>query len=58
MRTEPRLYGWLLKYGSFLDPYYNTAPNIQGAPKGTIILTTIHMSCSLNSLKRGIQGII
>ena len=29
--------------GPFLDPYYNTAPNIQGTQKGTIILTTTHM---------------
>ena len=30
-------------YGPFLDPYYNTAPNIWGTRKGTIILTTTHM---------------
>ena len=24
----------------FLDPYYNTAPNIQGTQKGTRVLTT------------------
>ena len=29
--------------GPFLDPYYNTAPNIQGTQKGTIILTTTHI---------------
>ena len=29
--------------GPFLDPYYNTTPNIYGTPKGTIILTTTHM---------------
>ena len=27
-------------YGPFLDPYYNTAPNISGTQKGAIILTT------------------
>ena len=30
-------------YGPFLDPYYNTAPNIQGTQKGTISLTTTHI---------------
>ena len=30
-------------YGPLLGPYYNTAPNIQGTQKGTLILTTIHM---------------
>ena len=30
-------------YGPFLDPYYNTAPNIWGTHKGTIILTTTHI---------------
>ena len=41
--------GWVLghmggyqNYGPFLGPYYNTAPNIWGTKKGTIILTTIH----------------
>ena len=34
-------------YGPFLDPYFNTAPNIQGTQKGTLILTTTHMSSSL-----------
>ena len=29
--------------GPFLDPYYNTAPNIQGTQKETIILTTTPM---------------
>ena len=27
----------------FLDPYNNTAPNIEGTQKGTIIWTTTHM---------------
>ena len=27
----------------FLDPYYNTAPNIWGTPKGTIIETSTHI---------------
>ena len=30
-------------YGPFLDPYYNTAPNILGTQKGTIILTSTQM---------------
>ena len=29
-------------YGPFLDPYYNTEPNMKGTQKGTIILTTTH----------------
>ena len=29
--------------GPFLDPYYNTEPNIFGTQKGTIILTTTHI---------------
>ena len=32
--------GGCQNYGLFLDSDYNTAPNIQGAQKGTIILTT------------------
>ena len=28
----------------FLDPYFNTAPHIQGTQKGTIIFTTTHMN--------------
>ena len=35
--------GGCQKYGPFLGPYYNTAPNIQGTQRGTIILTTTHM---------------
>ena len=30
--------------GPFLDPYDNTAPNIQGTQKGTLVLTTTHIS--------------
>ena len=30
-------------YGPFLGPYFNTAANISGTQKGTIILTTTHM---------------
>ena len=37
--------GGCQNYGPFLDPYYNTAPNIQGTQKGTIILTSTHMRC-------------
>ena len=32
--------GGFQDYDPFLDPYYNTAPNIKGTQKGTIILTT------------------
>ena len=35
--------GGCQNYGPKLDPYYNTAPNIWGTQKGTIILTTTHM---------------
>ena len=35
--------GGCQKFGLFLDPYYNTAPNIQGTPKGNIILPTTHI---------------
>ena len=35
--------GGCQNYGPFLDPYYNTAPNIWGTQKGTIILTTTHL---------------
>ena len=35
--------GGCQNYGPFLGPYYNTAPNISGTQKGTIILTTTHM---------------
>ena len=41
-----------------LDPYFNTAPNMEGTQNGIIILTTTHMSLSLNSLKGIIQGSI
>ena len=30
--------------GPFLDPHYNTAPNIWGTPKRIIILTTTHIT--------------
>ena len=36
--------GGCQNYGPFLDPYYNTAPNIWGTQKRTIILTTTHMA--------------
>ena len=48
--------GGCQNYGPFLGPYYNTAPNIYGTQKGTIILTTTHINCSLNSLKGGLYG--
>ena len=35
--------GGCQNYGPFLDPYYSTAPNIQGTEKGIIILTTTHV---------------
>ena len=30
-------------YGPFLDPDYNTTPNIWGTQRGSIILTTTHI---------------
>ena len=30
-------------YSPFLDPYYNTAPNMQGTQRGIITLTTTHI---------------
>ena len=36
--------GGCQNYGPLSDPYYNTAPNIWGTQKGTIILTTTHIS--------------
>ena len=41
--------------GPFLGPYYNTAPNIQGTQKGTLILTTTHMCPKRQGVKCG-QG--
>ena len=35
--------GGCQNYGPFLDLYYNTAPNMRGTQKGTIILTTTHI---------------
>ena len=54
---KPCLDIWMVvkKYGAFLDPYYNTEPNIQGTLKGTIILTATHigfarMCCTKDAL--------
>ena len=41
--------GGCQNYGPFLGPYYNTAPDISGTQKGTIILTTTHMLAMLVS---------
>ena len=30
-------------HGPFLDPYYSTAPNIQGTQKGITSLTSTHV---------------
>ena len=35
--------GGCQKYRPSLGPYYDTAPNIQGTQKGTIILTATHV---------------
>ena len=35
--------GGCQNYHPLWDPYYNTAPDIQGTQKGTIILTTTRM---------------
>ena len=34
--------GGCQNYG-FLGPYHNAAPNIEGAQKGTLVLTTTHI---------------
>ena len=44
--------GGCQNYGPFLGPRDNTAPNIQGTQKGTIILTTTHME-----LKKVVKGV-
>ena len=36
--------GGCQNYGPFLGPYYKTAPIISGTQKGTLILTTTHIS--------------
>ena len=41
--------GGCQNYGPLLDPYDNTAPNIQGTQKGTIILTTTHITIGLGA---------
>ena len=38
--------GGCQNYGPFLDPYYNTAPNIWGTQKRTMILAT-HLGLGL-----------
>ena len=40
----PRHVGGCQNYGPFLDPYYNTAPNIKGTQERTINLTTTLVS--------------
>ena len=42
--------GCCQNYGPFLDPYFNTAPNIWGTQKGTIILTTTHIKGLYNHI--------
>ena len=42
-RTVTFTYGCLSRLWAFLDPYCNTAPNIWGTQKRTIILTTTHI---------------
>ena len=42
---EPADVGGCQNCDPFLGPYNNTAPNIQGTQKGTIILTTTHVWC-------------
>ena len=39
--------GGCQNYGPYVDPHYNTAPNIEGTQKGTIILTITHMGLGL-----------
>ena len=47
--------GGCQNYGPFLDPYYNTAPDIQGTPKEIITLTTTTVFCAKN-LNAGNDG--
>ena len=47
--------GGCQNYGPFLDPYYNTAPNIYGTQKGTIILTTTHVRATVIILLKPLQ---
>ena len=51
------LYGWLSKYGPFLDPCDNTAPNIQGTAKdkGIIVLTAAHLVAEGVDFRHGIM---
>ena len=48
--------GGCQNYGPFLGPYYNTAPIIQGTPKGTSILTTTHIMIQAKFLNQGVLG--
>ena len=60
--------GGCQNYGPFLDPHYNTAPNIYGNHNGIIILTSIqteihlrflHVSYGLNFLEGGLyRGVL
>ena len=43
--------GGCQNYGPFLDPYYNTAPDIQGTQEGAIILTTTHTEMHRSAFK-------
>ena len=36
--------GGCQNYGLFLGPYYNTAPDILGTQKGTMIFTTTYVN--------------
>ena len=40
----PHHLGGCQNYGPFLGPCYNTAPNIQGTQKGTMILTITYLN--------------
>ena len=52
-RIEKKDMGGCQNDGPFLDPYYNTAPKIQGTQKGTIILTTTRMITKAGRLRLG-----
>ena len=48
--------GGCQNYGPVLDSHYNTAPNILGTQKGTIILTTAHVYLESLLIQRCLAG--
>ena len=54
----PQHVGGCQNNGPFLDPYYNTAPSIQGTQKGTIILTTTHVKTRFRAGATVVLGVV